>query len=65
MSLDEIKACEFIAYQVEHYRNRNDFRNAACWMDEWAYGYFCALRDMGVVNVEQWEFLCDVFTLPA
>ena len=62
MTLTEAKACEMIAAVVMNmYRDKADFLHSPCWMDEWALGYFCALRDAVIINVEQWAFLCSAF----
>lgn len=62
MTLQEINECERIACVIEVYRNTHHFIHSVCWMDEWCLGYFCALRDIGIINVEQWGFLCSAFT---
>jgi hypothetical protein len=61
MTKPEADACEQIANQVMWYRAHNNFLHAPCWMDEWALGYFCAMRDLALINTEQWEFLCRAF----
>jgi len=61
MTLNEIQTCDTIASTVMMYRQGHDFVRSPCWMDEWALGYFCALRDLGILNNEQWEFLCNAF----
>ena len=61
MTLKEIQECERISAVVEIYRSTHNFLHAPCWMDEWALGYFCALRDIAVINSEQWNFLCSAF----
>ena len=62
MTLTEVQACEMIAGVVMNmYRARAHFLYSPCWMDEWALGYFCALRDAAIINVEQWAFLCSAF----
>jgi hypothetical protein len=55
-----MRACEVFAGAVMMYRQKLP-PSSACWMDEWALGYFCALRDAALINKKQWEFLCDTF----
>ena len=61
MTLAEAGQCEYIAGVIMSYRDHLDFLTAPCWMDEWVMGYVCALRDIGIINAEQWAFLCDAF----
>lgn len=57
MTIKQVQECDFISAVVENYRATHDFLTSPCWMDEWTMGYFCALRDIGTINQEQWEFL--------
>lgn len=61
MTLQEVNECDRISAAIEVYRATTDFLHSPCWMDEWALGYICALRDLGVINAEQWNFLCGAF----
>ncbi len=61
MELEEARQCELIAAVVMTYRDKHDFIHSPCWMDEWALGYFCALRDTSIINAAQWSFLCQAF----
>ena len=61
MTLSEMKRCELFAEIVMRYRDKGNFIMSPCWMDEWALGYFCALRDGGLLTNEQWQFLCAAF----
>lgn len=61
MTIKEVRDCDFISSVVENYRKTHDFLTSPCWMDEWTMGYFCALRDTGIINHEQWEFLNIAF----
>ena len=56
-----MKVCEHVAAVVCWYRDHSDFIQSACWLDEWALGYFCSMRDTGIINQEQWQFLCSAF----
>jgi hypothetical protein len=60
MTLDEIRACDRVSTAVEVYRNNHE-GGSPCWSAEWALGYFCALRDLGQLNKEQWQFLCRIY----
>lgn len=61
MTLDEMLKCAFFAEMVMWYRSKSNFLHSPCWMDEWALGYFCSLRDAAIINHNQWAFLCDAF----
>lgn len=61
LSLQQMKHCELIAGVIISYRLRSNFLTSHCWMDEWATGYFCALRDAGQLNLTQWQLLCSAF----
>ena len=60
-TLTEMKQLELTANVVMAYRAKSDFLTSPCWMDEWALGYFCALRDAGIINNLQWAYLCSAF----
>ena len=60
-TLLEMKTCELVAAVVMKYRETHNFLHSPCWMDEWALGYFCALRDNGILNGWQWHLLCSAF----
>lgn len=61
MTLDQMQQCEQVAAVIISYRATHNFLTSPCWMDEWALGYLCALRDTGIINIIQWGFLCGVF----
>lgn len=63
LTLKEAKECEHISIGIMAYRHKLP-TSSPCWMDEWALGYICALRDFGMLNKEQWLFLCSVFGEP-
>jgi hypothetical protein len=61
MTLKEAQVCEQIAAVVCTYREHHNFIHSPCWLDEWALGYFCAFRDLALINQEQWQLLCLAF----
>ena len=61
MTKHEVQQCDIIAARVEYYRSQNNFLTSPCWLDDWCYGYFCALRDGALITQEQWQFLCETF----
>ena len=61
-TMNEIIQCEIAALKVMNYRERNNPLTSPCWMDEWTYGYFCALRDIGAMGPHQWRLLVEAFT---
>ena len=61
MTLIQVRQCDLVSAVIEKYRDTHDFIHSACQMDEWALGYICALRDIGVLNGEQSEFLFRAF----
>jgi len=60
-TLDQMKQIELTAGVVMAYREKLDFLTSPCWLDEWALGYFCALRDAAILNNLQWAYLCSIF----
>ena len=61
MTIQEISECDRISAVIEVYRATHHFTHSPCWMDEWAFGYVCAVRDLGVITPEQADFLFSVF----
>ena len=64
MTMAEIQQCDFFAMVVMWYREKSSFIASPCWMDEWCMGYFCSLRDAGIINAKQWHWLCSAFQTP-
>ena len=61
LTTNEMLQVEIISLKLMNYRERHSFIASPCWMDEWAYGYFCALRDTKLITPAQWGLLCDMF----
>lgn len=60
LTLGQIKLCEEYAERIMDYRSKLP-TYSSCWSDEWPVGYFCAMRDFGIISRGQWAVLCAAF----
>lgn len=57
----QLDHCELVANIILEYRAALP-TSSPCWMEEWAFGYLCALRDDLTINELQWRLLVKAFS---